>query len=128
MDTSLLVAKCAAIIYLSFGFGMLIQPSYYKATLQELITSKTFLVMGSLLAIVLGVVLIAYHNVWQANWLISITIIGWISLFKGVFILALPEVYLKISKKIFTPKSIKWLTILVLAVGLFFLYFGFFNY
>ncbi len=74
MDTSLLVAKCAAIIYLSFGFGMLIQPSYYKATLQELITSKTFLVMGSLLAIVLGVVLIAYHNVWQANWLISITI------------------------------------------------------
>lgn len=128
MDTSLLVAKCAAIIYLSFGFGMLLQPSYYKATLQELITSKTFLVMGSLLAIVLGVVLIAYHNVWQANWLISITIIGWISLFKGVFILALPEVYLKISKKIFTPKSIKWLTILVLAVGLFFLYFGFFNY
>ena len=41
--------------------------------------------------IILGLLMVVSHNIWQWSWRVIITIIAWIVLLKGVCILMLPQ-------------------------------------
>jgi hypothetical protein len=59
------------------------------------------------------------------NWTVSITIIGWIALIKGIFLLVFSR-SLNFFKPMLTAEySTKFLTPLVILFGLVFAYFGF---
>jgi len=125
MEVSVLVAKIIGIVYVSFGIGLMANKAFYKEAISKLFENTGYLIIGGFIAIVFGVLIIENHNVWEANWTVIITIIGWIALLKGILLLAFPT-KLDFFKSIFSSDSfLKLLAPLVLIFGLLFLYLGF---
>jgi hypothetical protein len=126
MVTSILIAKIIAVIYLSFGFGLLFNSNFYRNEIPKLLDNAAYLLLIGINAIIVGVLITQYHNHWVKNWTVIITIIGWIALIKGIFLLAFPKI-MKFYKPFFSSDSLyKVLTPCVLIFGLVFVYFGFY--
>ena len=126
METSILIAKFIAVIYISFGFGLLFNSNFYRKEIPKLLDNSAYLLLGGIMAIIVGVLITQYHNHWAKNWTVIITIIGWIALIKGIFLLAFPKI-MKFYTHFFSSDSLyKFLTTCVLIFGLVFAYFGFY--
>mgnify|MGYP003657293583 CR=1 FL=1 len=50
-----------------------------------------FLITTSLVAIIVGLLNILAHNIWEPNWKLIITLIGWIALFIGLALFVFPK-------------------------------------
>ncbi|GAB4230240.1 MAG: hypothetical protein Tsb0034_02050 [Ekhidna sp.] len=124
--TSILVARIMCLIYFSFAIGIMSSEDYYKSAIEDLLNSKGFLLLGGWLAIAAGAALVSYHNLWVNDWRVIITIIGWIALIKGVWLLAFPQ-SLGSYTALYQKSGLKKLGPLVLLLGLIFGYFGFFT-
>lgn len=125
METSTLIAKIIGIIYLSFGVGILLNSTYYKQVIPKLLENTVYLIFGGFIAIIFGVLIIENHNYWVKNWTVLITIIGWIALIKGIFLLAFPTTISMFKSFFNIPKLYPILGVLIIVFGLFFSYFGF---
>lgn len=127
MEISSLIAKIIGLVYLSFGVGLLFNPSFYKKEIPKLLENTAFLIFGGFMAIIFGVLIIENHNYWVKNWTVIITIIGWIAILKGIILLAFPKTT-SIYKPLFNSQILhKLLGPLVLIFGLVFTYFGYFS-
>jgi len=73
--------------------------------------------------IIVGALLVQYHNLWVQDWTILVTIIGWALLIKGTIFLAIPKPFLAMSSRF--SKDSKWIGVVVIAVSLLLGYFGF---
>lgn len=76
-------------------------------------------------AFVIGITSILSHNIWVKNWQVIVTLLGWVSLIKGVSLLIFPECVKGLVKKI---ENKPWLPIAMVAgifLGLVLTYFGF---
>jgi len=125
METSILIAKIIGIIYLSFGLGILINTKLYQKLLEQLLIDPSIRILGGVMSIIIGILILEYHNVWEANWTIVISIIGWIALIKGILLLTFPK-FITIVKPIFdSEKSLRVLAVLVILIGIVFAYLGF---
>ncbi len=125
METAVLIAKIIGVVYISFGIGLFVNKEFYKESIPKLMNNTGFMILGGFIAIVFGVLIIENHNIWEANWTVIITIIGWIALLKGISLIAFPT-KLGIFQSIFTNDLfLKFLAPLVLLFGLIFLCLGF---
>lgn len=79
--------------------------------------SPALMYFGGATAFVVGFFLIFFHNLWNTPQEIIITLIGWIAVLKGIFILVAPESIEKIMGFFSRP-------IIVLPTGIFVLIFG----
>ncbi|NOR27476.1 MAG: hypothetical protein GQ540_02990 [Lutibacter sp.] len=127
METAVLISKIIGVIYLSFGIGLLFNKKYYSKVLQELLESTTYLIFGGFLAIIFGLLILEYHNIWSNNWPVIITVVGWAALIKGILLLAFPTSF-NSFKPLFKSKGVlNFLTVFVIFFGCIFSYFGFFS-
>jgi hypothetical protein len=126
METAVFVAKVIAVVYLSFGVGLLFNKKYYRKMFSEMLDSSLFLIFGGILAIVLGALVVNIHNVWVMNWTVLITILGWIGLIKGIFLLACPKSLMPFKKMFESDTFLNILPIGMIVLGLVFGYLGFF--
>ena len=55
------------------------------------LNDEKFLITTSFLAITVGLLNILFHNIWEPNWKLIITLIGWISLYIGLFLFIFPK-------------------------------------
>ena len=127
METTILIAKIIGVIYLSFGVGMLFNKEHYTKAFENLLESSTYLIVGGFFAVIFGLLIIEYHNIWTKNWIVLITIVGWIALFKGILLLAFPKSFNRYKSLIKHKGVINFLTVFVILFGCLFIYFGFFS-
>jgi Kef-type K+ transport system membrane component KefB len=86
----------------------------------------SFIIFGGMMAIVIWALIIQYHNTWEGDWTVLVTLIGWIALIKGIFLLAFPKL-LNIFKPMFeSEKCMNILPVFVLVLGIVFGYLGVF--
>ena len=96
MDTSIFLAKFWGWYLLIFFLILSFNPKRIKQIFDDLKDEK-FLILTSFIAITVGLLNILSHNIWEANWKLIITLIGWQSLLIGL------------SLFIFPKKTIYWL-------------------
>lgn len=127
METSILVAQIMCVVYLSVGIGLIFSRNYYQDAFIELIENKGYVFLGGWMALVAGVVLVHYHNLWVNDWRVIVTIVGWIALIKGIWLFAFPGT-IRLYKPLFLKPAILNLLIpLIIILGGVFGYFGFLN-
>ena len=125
METSVLIAKIISVIYLSFGVGLIFNTSFYKKGIEKLLDSAGFTILAGMIAVIIGIVIIEFHNIWEKDWTVVITIIGWIALIKGILLLAFPKSMVFFKPMFQLENLYKFLAPLVILFGLIFAYFGF---
>jgi hypothetical protein len=123
-----LIAKILCVAYLALGIGILTNPKYYKKEMENLLDNSAILLFGGFIAIILGFIIIEYHNTWEKDWTTIITLVGWIAILKGVTLLAFPHVSSFYKNTIFKPENFnKILLPILIIMGIVFGYFGFFK-
>ena len=90
-----------------------------------MLESKVAIFYGGIIALVVGILLISYHNVWEKSWIVIITVIGWGALVKGIALILFPDRF-KFLKK-FYKSSGYWnvQAVAIIVLGLVLGYFGF---
>lgn len=91
MDNALFIAKLLGPIYLILGFGMLLNRQHMAGLYSEIAESPALMYLGAVLALVVGSLIVRFHNDWTLRWTLLITLLGWLAVLKGVLRVLAPE-------------------------------------
>ncbi|WNH10649.1 hypothetical protein [Thalassobellus suaedae] len=119
MDNSIFLAKFWGWYLIIFFFILSLNPKRIKQIFNDLNDEK-FLITSSFIAIILGLLNILFHNIWEPNWKLIITFIGWSSLFIGLSLFIFPKRTVAILKFI-NVKLVQVIYTLLFFTGLFLL-------
>ena len=119
MDMSIFLAKFWGWYLIVFFVILSFNPKRIKQIFNDLRDEK-FLIIASFVAIIIGLINILLHNVWEANWKLIITLIGWIALFKGLALFIFPRPTVKRLNYI-NVKFVQVIYMLLFLLGVFLL-------
>jgi hypothetical protein len=90
MDNSIFLAKFWGWYLIIFFLILTFNPKRIKQIFADLKDEK-FLIISSLLAIIVGLLNILFHNIWEPNWKLIITLMGWTSVGIGLSLFIFPK-------------------------------------
>ncbi len=90
METSFFLAKFWGWYMIIFFLILSFNPQRIRQIFDDLKDEK-FLILSSFLAIIVGLLNISFHNIWEANWRLLITLFGWAALFLGLALFIFPK-------------------------------------
>lgn len=122
MELSIFAARILAVIYISIGISIVSGGLNLAKLIEDFSKSTALSFMTGFMVVIVAGILLQYHHDWPTDWTILVTIIGWVALIKGLFLLTFPKsiLYFKGMVKNGQP----WGFALIL-IGLLFGYFGF---
>ncbi len=119
MEASFILAKFWGWYLIIFFLILSFKPQRIKQIFKDLNDEK-FLIITAFLAIIIGLLNIIFHNIWELNWKLIITLIGWISLFMGLALFIFPKKTIP-SLELINIKFVQTIYMLLFFIGLFLL-------
>ncbi|HSQ47411.1 MAG TPA: hypothetical protein VLM44_10905 [Lutibacter sp.] len=89
-EVSIFLAKFWGWYFIIFFLILSFNPKRILQVIKDLEDQK-FVIVISFLAIVIGLLNILFHNIWEDDWRLIITFIGWIALFIGLSLFIFPK-------------------------------------
>jgi hypothetical protein len=84
------VQQLSALLMLLLGLSFLLNlPLWYRYT-RNVLEAPWQAIPLALVLLVVGLLIVIYHNLWLANWVIIITLTGWLFIIKALIFLLLP--------------------------------------
>lgn len=91
-ELSILVAQIFAIYLIAVGVGLLGGQINLSKMLKDFEDSQALTLMSGFFMLVIGALLVAYHNIWSGSWWVVLTtFLGWAILIKGFIFTAYPR-------------------------------------
>ena len=119
MDSSILLAKFWGWYHIIFFLILSLNPKRIKQIFNDLKDEK-FLIIFSFMSIIVGLLNTLFHNIWEPNYKIIITLIGWASLFLGLALFMFPKQTVK-WLEIINIKMVQVIYTLLFLIGIFLL-------
>ncbi|MDT8299967.1 MAG: hypothetical protein RQ760_00695 [Sedimentisphaerales bacterium] len=120
------IFQIISIVYIAVGIGIFINPGFYKKLFEDFTENTAVMYLGGVIALVVGYLILAFHNTWTMDWSVIITIVGCLAVIKGILILIQPKIIIALSKAMVQKESIlKIEAIVVIILGLAFSFLGF---
>lgn len=126
MDTSKFLAKVIGIYLIIISIAMLVNMHQFINYVNHLINEAPLMFVTGFITLILGILMVVSHNIWQWHWRVIITIIAWITFLKGISIIFIPA-YMDKTTLLFTQNiNIAFIAAGVdLILGILLCYFGF---
>ena len=125
MGLSILIARIVSVVYVSAALGAIFSANHYRRLADDLFSNAGLTYVTGFLTVVIGLLIVHYHNTWTKTWPVLITIIGWLALLKGVAIIVVPDTAHRISTAMLADWGAAGFPYVALCFGLLFGYFGF---
>jgi hypothetical protein len=125
MELSIFIARITSVVYLSAALGAIINKDYYRRILDDLFENAGLTYFIGFTTVIVGSLIVNYHNIWVKDWIVLITLLGWLALVKGVLIITFPRFVQSYSKLILGDKGLQFFPYIAILLGLLFGYFGF---
>lgn len=97
-ELSILVAKIFTLYMLALGVGIATGKLNLGKMLSDIKGSQGLTLAMGFITLVLGALLVNYHNIWVKDWTVLITILAWGVLIKGFLLIAYPQAILSAGK------------------------------
>lgn len=127
MDSSVVFAKLLGPFIVVISLSLLINLKTYRQIMEGFLENTALIYVTGLITFVAGLAMVIFHNLWVFDWRVIITIFGWVTLIKGIWLVVFPANAVKISK-VFV-KNIKFIAIpwiIMFALGAFLIMHGYF--
>lgn len=124
---SISLAKVIGPSCLIIAIAMITNPSVFRQAIEEFRqgAQKMLLLLAAAGHVILGLVLLTTHAVWQWDWPVLITIIGWLLFLRGLFLLWFPGSIESLTKALHQRPWWPYLTSAILfVVGIVLTYYG----
>ena len=92
MELSLFLAKLFGIYLLIVSVLWAVRGDVISEVIEEVFASRPLLFLSGVLALAVGIAMVISHSVWELNWRGLITLIGYLSIVKGVARIGFPTV------------------------------------
>ena len=119
METSIFLAKFWGWYLIIFFLVLSFNPKRIRQIFEDLKDQK-FVILIAFMAIVIGLLNVLFHNTWESDRTVIITLMGWGWLLIGLFLLAFPNLIAKWLEYIHI-KLVQVLYVLMFLVGIFLL-------
>jgi hypothetical protein len=119
MDNSIFLAKFWGWYLLIFFFVLSLNPKRIRQIFNDLKDEK-FLILFSFVAIIIGLLNIIQHNIWELSYKLIITSIGWMAMIIGLALFIFPKPTVSLLTLI-NIKLVQVIYLLLFFVGLFLL-------
>jgi hypothetical protein len=123
MDVSVFLAKFWGWYLIIFFFVLSFNPTRIRQIFEDLKDQK-FVILAAFMGIIVGLVNILFHNIWEPDWRIIITLIGWTALGEGLLLFIFPNLIAKWLEYVHV-KLVQVIYILLFIVGIFLLNMGY---
>ncbi len=123
MEFAILVTRILAVMYILVGISGLVGDFEFKDFMKNLEKSPALTFFMGVMAVVIGMLILAKHNMWTSDWTVLVTFVGWAAVFKGAVYILFPKALLKASHKIAKHQN-AW-SLVVLVIGAVLAYLGF---
>jgi hypothetical protein len=117
MDPSLLLARLIGPLFMAAGAGLLLNPEHYRRMLHSFLADAALYYFSGALALTAGVAILLFHNLWVADWRVAITVLGWLSLLKGLARLLFPQAGQRFAGLLDGRATLVGLGVLILLLG-----------
>lgn len=126
MNTSKFLSKAIGIYFIIVSTALVFRRHEMVSFMNELINNAPIMFYIGFVTLILGILMVVSHNIWEWSWRTIITIIGWIVLIEGVSILFFPQCINEITSFFISHANSLYISAAIdLALGLFLVYRGF---
>lgn len=126
MDVSKFLGKVIGIYLLIVSTSMILNLPQFVKYVNDLISNPSLTFVTGFFTLILGILMVVGHNVWEWNWRVLVTIVGWITLVKGASIIYYPQFINHLSLLFLQSTTGAYIAAsLDLFLGLLLTYFGF---
>ena len=116
MGNTIFFARLLGPYFIIVAVGILFNLKTYQRLMEDFCKSAALIYLSGILALLFGLLVVLFHNVWVSNWPVIITIFGWLGIIKGAWLISLPNTVAKFAK-VYQEKTV--LLGVHLAVALF---------
>lgn len=74
-----------------FGLLIIIRYEHIKSVMADIMAQRGLFFLLGIITLMLGLLMVASHNIWVMGWPVSVTIVSWLVLISGVIRLFLPD-------------------------------------
>ncbi|MGD1003782.1 MAG: hypothetical protein ABR884_04425 [Minisyncoccia bacterium] len=120
--TTIAIAQVLGIFFVIAGISMVANGKATAAAVEESVQNKGMMFMWGILALLIGAVIVVFNNVWTSGLALLVTILGWLALIKGMFILLLPGAAASLYKKCGKSGLLVVAGVVMVVLGLILLY------
>jgi len=126
MDRSRFLGKVIGIYCILLSIAMFTQMQQFMDYVNRLLNDNPLMFVSGFFTLILGILLIVTHNIWQWSWRTLITLVAWIVFLKGATIIFFPQFIDRLSMHFVQSTSFAYCAAgLDLILGLVLCYFGF---
>ena len=125
MGLSIPIARIISVAYVSAALGAIFSANHYRRLPDDLFSNAGLTYATGFMTVVMGILIVHYHNTWTKSWPVLITVIGWCALLKGVAIIVVPQVVHRVSTAMLAEWGMTVFPYVAMCFGLLFAYFGF---
>lgn len=122
---TLIIAQVLGIVFVVLGLSMFFNKKNTISVMEELVRSKSFMWIGGFMALIMGVVIIEINNAGSSRLHLLVSIIGWLALIKGIFLLLFPNMAASFYEKVNKSSAFVLAGLIAFVLGLILLYKGF---
>lgn len=120
-----LLAVLYGVFFFATGIGLFLNPQTAQGLVKGAQDNVFVTFLLGAFAFVIGGLVVAFHNDWSAPLPIVVSLIGWLTLIRGLFILTLEPVFISILKWFaFDPRPVRIVSVLIIVLGGGLTYFG----
>ena len=126
MEHSVFLARLLGLYCIVIAVGVLLNLKTYQKVMEDFIKNTALLYIGGVLALLFGLAVVLFHNIWIASWPVLITIFGWIGVIKGILIIVLPNTLIRLTQAYQKKTALLVIQLIfVLAIGITLTIFGY---
>ena len=126
MNISKFLSKALGIYFLIGSIAMLVNMQGFINNINALINDKSAMFIIGFVTLIVGILMVVSHNIWQWHWRLIITLLAWLTLIKGTTLIITPQLlnqitvsYIESTPIAYTGAGFDFL------LGLVLIYFGF---
>lgn len=116
METSLFLGKVIGWILVISALAAFSQRKNIGRMLQDFSNNIGLTYFSGMMALIIGLLIVTSHNIWTSDWRVLITLVGWLSILKGVIRMFAPERALSWGISIVAKRGVYVTALLVFLV------------
>ena len=98
MESSIFLARLLGPYCIIVALGILLNLKTYRKVMEDFFKNPALVYISGVMALLFGLLVVLFHNVWAAEWTVIITVFGWLGLIKGIWLIVFPNRLAKITE------------------------------
>jgi hypothetical protein len=124
MELSIILAKVMGLALIFMCLAFLRNQKVFDALIVSFKHDLALIIFSGFVLTIMGLLVVVYHNVWTGGWRVLITLLGYLTLLKGLLRLLLPQQVADLAARV-TKGWRATCAIVFLCLGIYLTYIGF---